>query len=208
MRIYSRHLKQILLVIILVQLAVIAYGITYKSIHKISTPLAPATNQTQKAVKRTTVNAGLPVRLKIPKISVDASLEHVGLTPSGDMESPKNPANAAWYNQGPRPGDSGNAVIDGHFGYKNHIPAVFDNLYSLKPGDSIYVEDEKGITTAFFVRESRSFKPNQDATDVFRPSDGQEHLNLISCHGAWDQTRKSYTTRLVIFADKKITASD
>lgn len=151
---------------------------------------------------RKTVNAGLPARLKIPKIDVDAPLEHVGLTPQGDMDAPKDPANAAWYTPGPRPGDSGNAVIDGHFGYRNRIPAVFDNLQKLEPGDNLYVEDEQGTTVAFVVRELRTYSPGESTADVFRPKDGQAHLNLITCKGTWDKNRESYSARLVVFADR------
>lgn len=151
---------------------------------------------------RKTVNAGTPVRLKIPKIGVNAILEHVSLTPEGDLESPKEPSNAAWYSLGPRPGDSGNAVIDGHFGYKNHIPAVFDELHTLQPGDKIYVEDEKGITVAFAVRELRTYSPAQSTTDVFNPKDGRAYLNLITCKGAWNKIQESYSARLVVFTDK------
>lgn len=83
------------------------------------------------------------MRLKIPKIMVDAALDHVGITPSGELGVPKGPTTAAWFAQGPRPGETGAAVIDGHFGYKN-IPAVFDNLHTLQKGDKVFVEDEKG----------------------------------------------------------------
>jgi LPXTG-site transpeptidase (sortase) family protein len=171
-------------------------------------PMAPSaqTVSAQQSVQgtRKTVNAGLPVRLKIPKIGVDATLEHVGLTVGGDLDAPKNPANAAWYTPGPRPGDSGNAIIDGHFGYKNRVPAVFDDLHKLEPGDSLYVEDEQGTTVAFVVRELRTYSPGADTAAVFRPNDGQAHLNLITCKGAWNKDRESYSARLVVFTDKAI----
>jgi LPXTG-site transpeptidase (sortase) family protein len=151
---------------------------------------------------RQTVNANLPAHLKIPKIGVDATLEDVSLTSQGDLGAPQNPANAGWYTAGPRPGDSGNAVIDGHFGYRDHIPAVFDNLHLLQPGDLIYTEDGSNNATTFVVRATQTFGPNDNATAVFKPSDGSEHLNLITCQGIWDASQKSYNTRLVVFADK------
>ena len=166
----------------------------------IATPLASPSIQTEILPK--TVNAGLPVRLKIPKINVDANIDHIGLTPRGDLAAPNGPANAGWYTQSPRPGDSGNAVLDGHFGYRDRIPAVFDNLHTLQPGDDIYVVDELGVTTAFKVRALQTFNPNDDTTIVFRPDDGGEHLNLVTCQGVWNAAQKSYATRLVVFADK------
>ncbi len=148
--------------------------------------------------------SGLPVRLTIPSIKVDALIEYVGVTSSGAMDVPKGPDNVAWYASGTRPGEKGSAVIDGHYGWKNGIPAVFDNLYKLQKGDKIQSEDEKGVITTFIVRESRSYDPKADALDVFSSTDGKSHLNLITCEGIWSKFSRNYSKRLVVFADKEI----
>lgn len=145
-----------------------------------------------------------PTRLKIPSINVDAAIESVGLTTDGAMDVPKQPDDVAWYNLGIRPGGLGSAVIDGHSGYKNNRPAVFDNLYKLSKGDKIYVEDGKGVMTTFVVREIRKYNPNADAADVFSSNDDQAHLNLITCTGFWNKIWKSHSERLVVFTDKEI----
>ncbi|MFA5022342.1 MAG: class F sortase [Patescibacteria group bacterium] len=150
------------------------------------------------------VNLGFPIRLKIPKINVDTALEHVGLTSQGAVDVPKDPANVAWYDLGPRPGQNGSAVITGHYGWwKDGRVGVFNNLSKLKKGDKVYVQDEKGVTTTFVVQEFRSYDQNADAWDVFGSSDGKSHLNLITCEGVWNEVFKSYTKRLVVFTDKE-----
>lgn len=148
-------------------------------------------------------NLGLPVTLKIPRINVDATIEYVGVTSEGRMGVPKGPAEVAWYKFGPRPGETGSAVIAGHSGWKNNKPAVFDNLNKLQKGDKIYIEDEKGVVVTFVVREKRLYDPNADATDVFSSTDGKIHLNLITCEGVWDEVTKSRSKRLIVFTDKK-----
>ena len=145
----------------------------------------------------------LPVRLRIPKIHVDAALESVGLTPEGDVGVPQGLVSAGWFNSGPLPGETGNAIIDGHSGLQNGIPAVFDNLYKLKKGDKVHVEDGKGITLTFVVRETRKYDAAADAVDVFSSDDGKAHLNIITCNGVWDKVKKTYSDRLVIFTDKE-----
>jgi LPXTG-site transpeptidase (sortase) family protein len=152
-------------------------------------------NQTSQASSR------VPIRLKIPKIHVDAAIESVGLTPQGAMGAPKGPTDTDWFDLGALPGENGTAVIDGHFGWKDGIPAVFDNLSTLQKGDKIYVEDEKGATTTFVVREVRTYGQNENPSDVFVSSDGKAHLNLITCEGVWNSSQKSYSDRLVVFAD-------
>ncbi|MBA2279437.1 class F sortase, partial [Candidatus Saccharibacteria bacterium] len=102
---------------------------------------------------------------------------------------------------GPRPGGIGSAVIDGHFGWKDNKPAVFDKLHTLVKGDAIYVEDENKVTHTFIVIELRSFQPEDDATTVFQSNDNTAHLNLITCQGIWNQDKDSYSTRLVVFAE-------
>lgn len=147
---------------------------------------------------------GRPMRLKIPSINVDAAVEYVGLAPDGTMDVPKNPDDVAWFEFGPRPGNNGSAVIAGHYGvWKNKKSSVFDNLYKLRKGDKLYIEDDKGMIISFVVRESRRYDPEADASDVFSSNDGKPHLNLITCEGVWDKVSKSYSQRLVIFTDKE-----
>ncbi len=146
------------------------------------------------------VSVGLPVNLKIPSINVYASIEHVGLTPKRAMEVPKNAVDVGWYNLGPRPGEKGSAVIDGHFNNENGEAGVFFNLYQLKKGDKVYVQDDKGIVITFVVRENRLYDPGL-AGEIFSLSDGIAHLNLITCDGVWDGFEKSYSKRLVVFSD-------
>lgn len=145
----------------------------------------------------------LPVRLKIPKINVDAPVEQVGLAPDGAMEVPKERANVAWFNLGQRPGENGSAVIAGHYGWKNGKASAFDNLYKLRKGDKLYIEDGNGATITFVVRESRRYDPQADASAVFGSNDGKAHLNLVTCEGEWDKVSKTYSKRLVVFTDKE-----
>jgi sortase A len=149
-------------------------------------------------------NSGIPIHLKIPKINVDAQIESVGLINSGEMDIPKDITHAAWFNLGPRPGEKGNAVLDGHFGWKNNIPAVFDSLSQLQKGDNIYVENDERIVTTFVVREVRTYTGTEDASAVFGLGDGGIHLNLITCGGVWDKSDKTYSKRIVVLADKQI----
>ncbi|MDO8619738.1 MAG: class F sortase [bacterium] len=144
-----------------------------------------------------------PVRLTIPKISVDAVIVQVGVTELGAMDVPKDPADTAWFNLGPRPGEIGSAVISGHYGWKDNVPAVFDSLHEVQKGDKLYVEDEAGMKMVFIVREVRTFGENDDASEVFGSSDGKAHLNLITCEGEWNKARQSYGNRRIVFSDRE-----
>jgi LPXTG-site transpeptidase (sortase) family protein len=149
------------------------------------------------------VSVNKPVRLKIPTINVDATIEYVGVAPDGTMDVPKDPAPVAWFELGPIPGEIGSAVIDGHSGWKDGVKAVFNNLDKLNIGDKIYIEDEFGTTTTFVVQKVKTYDPKADASSVFSSSDGKAHLNLITCVGFWDAVNKDSSNRLVVFTDKE-----
>lgn len=149
------------------------------------------------------VTAGLPVRLEIPVIQVDSKIIPLGLTPEGAMDVPKDPDEAAWFTLGVRPGENGSAIITGHYGWKNNKSAIFDNLHKLQAGDEIMVEDEKGLITIFVVREIRTYDKDEAVPDVFASSDGKPHLNLITCMGDWDNAERTFSNRLIVFADKQ-----
>jgi LPXTG-site transpeptidase (sortase) family protein len=170
------------------------------SIEPIKSVVIPPTNLNPPVSEST---SGLPLRLKIPVINIDAPIESVGLTPSGAMDVPKNPDSVGWFELGPRPGNSGSAVIDGHSGiWLNGRETVFNNVKKLRVGDKLSVEDDRGTTISFVVRENRSFKPEADALSVFSSNDSKSHLNLITCEN-WNQASQTYTARLVIFTDKE-----
>jgi sortase A len=145
---------------------------------------------------------GLPARLEIPSIRVNAVVRSVGLATDGSMGVPKIPSETAWYMYGPKPGDRGSAVIAGHVNWYYGETGAFARLKSLKPGDKITVQDERGATTTFAVRTSRTYGQNDDATSVFFSYDGQSHLNLVTCDGVWDRVSRAYTKRFVVFADR------
>ncbi len=148
------------------------------------------------------IRSDLPMRLKIPKISVDAAIDYVGLNPEGDLDVPNGYDSAGWYKDGPYPGHPGSAVMDGHFGRADKGVAIFDNLHQLQKGDKLSVTDIKGITTNFVVTGSRTYGPGEDATAVFRSDDGKPRLNLITCQGSWDNSQGGYVARLVVFTEK------
>ncbi|MEK7644758.1 MAG: class F sortase [Patescibacteria group bacterium] len=150
------------------------------------------------------VSIGIPVQIKIPSIHVDAPIEAVGLTSGSALGIPKDSANVAWHKLGPRPGEKGSAVITGHFGWNNNLPAVFDNLSLMQKGDLISTEDGNGRMTEFVVRSIRIYGSDETIPEVFVSDDGKAHLNLITCTGVWDVLKQTYSQRLVVFAERKI----
>jgi hypothetical protein len=63
------------------------------------------------------------------------------------------------------------------------------------------VQNDRDEAIAFTVRETRTYKQNERPDEIFNRTDGN-YLNLITCSGIWDNAKKRYSHRLVVFADK------
>src|SRR3989338_132139 len=144
-----------------------------------------------------------PARLIIPAIGVDAAIQSVGLSWKGDgtIGIPTNFTDVAWYNQGPKPGMPGIAVINGHVDGKDVEKAVFYDLGKLKPGDAVEVVDKKGTVLQFRVVESRTYDYDSPTDDIFIGDSAKTRLNLITCSGDWDREKKTYRQRTVVTAE-------
>lgn len=146
-----------------------------------------------------TESVKLPIGIKIPAIGVNAHIESVGLTKSGDMDVPKDRLNVALYKFGAYPGDIGTAVIAGHYGWKNNERSAFDDLHKIHEGDRIYIEDEEKKIATFEVYKIQIFDRKADTGPIFNSPDGGSYLNLITCNGAWNRFSRNYDKRLVVF---------
>lgn len=145
--------------------------------------------------------ASLPQKLLIPSISVAATIQSVGLAANGRMGIPTNFTDVAWYWPGPKPGERGSAVIDGHLDSAHDKNAVFMNLSKLKINDEIDVVDKSGQKIKFRVTDTEIYDDqNAPLGKIFDRTGSTARLNLITCDGVWNQATKNYSGRLVVYA--------
>jgi len=142
-----------------------------------------------------------PVRLIVPAVNINASVEDVGTQANADLATPsQNPwLDVGWYNLGPKPGERGSAVIDGHLDRPGGFPAVFWYLRDLHVGDEVLVKNSSGKTLRFQVTRIEFYAP-QDAPiqDIFG-NWGGTFLNLITCAGDWIPSQHQTNLRLVVY---------
>lgn len=155
------------------------------------------------AIKQNEIQFGIPTRLNIPKLGVTANVEAVALDIKNNMDVPQKVEDVGWYKLGVKPGEKGNAVIDGHYDDVTGAPVVFYNLASLQVGDPIETVDNNGKKLTFIVQKKANYAYNQfPLLEVFGQSNGK-NLNLITCSGTWDKNNKTYADRLVIYSTLK-----
>jgi sortase (surface protein transpeptidase) len=148
---------------------------------------------------RTYDQPALPVRLQIPAIAVSTPLVRLGRLHDGSIEVPKDWDTAGWYDQGPRPGQPGPAVILGHVDSTSG-PAVFYRLGELRPPDIVRVGLADGRILVFRVQRVERYPKDKFPTEaVYFPTLNRE-LRLITCGGEFDYARRSYRDNVVVYA--------
>lgn len=141
-----------------------------------------------------------PVRLRIPALGVDAPLTHLGVAPNGTIEVPADFAVPGWFDQGPRPGQPGPAVILGHVDSKAG-PAVFYRLNRLPVGAVVFVDRADGSTVDFRVRGMQHVAKTAFPTDLVYAPTLEPSLRLVTCGGHFDHTKSSYTDNVIVYAE-------
>ncbi|MFD5886385.1 class F sortase [Streptomyces sp. NPDC060334] len=144
----------------------------------------------------------VPDRVAIPDIHVDAPLDTVGLDAEGVMREPDfaKPKDAAWYKDGPTPGEAGAAAIVGHMDTPQAPEAVFFNLKKLRKDEPIRVHRTDGGTAVFAVDAVDTYKKDAFPTDkVYGDTRGKAELRLITCGGALTADRH-WDSNVVVYA--------
>lgn len=141
----------------------------------------------------------MPVSLTIPTIKVAADITSLDLNRDGTVEVPTNPAQAGWFDRGPKPGESGPSVILGHRDSKQG-PAVFYRLQDLDPGDRIAVQlSDRSVAHYQVVQVTQYANEDFPAQKVYADSNGRPALNLVTCGGKYDREAGGYQSNVVVY---------
>lgn len=142
---------------------------------------------------------GMPTRVAIPAIGVDAPIVPVGLRPDNTMQTPDFGL-AGWYQPGPKPGQPGPAVVVAHVDSKANGPDVFFRLRELNPDDQIIVHYPGGTRTFAVTATEQAAKTRLPAERIWNSTTAAV-LRLITCGGAFDRTAGSYLDNVIVYAD-------
>jgi len=142
----------------------------------------------------------VPALLKIPSIGVSASVEQVGKKSDGTMGTPQKFEDVAWYSLGAKPGEAGNAVIAGHVNNALTKAGVFEHLSLVKLGDSLLLTDASGRSLSYKVTDIEEYPADTAPADAIFATTGPSQVVLITCDGDWVSTDKTFSKRLVVFA--------
>ncbi|MEU4062996.1 class F sortase [Streptomyces wedmorensis] len=141
-----------------------------------------------------------PTTLAVPAITIEAPVTELGIDGKGRLATPPvdNPRVVGWYAKGATPGERGTAVVVGHRDTRTG-PAVFLNLDSLSPGNTVRVARADGKVAVFTVDRVRTYAKADFPDKEVYGATGRPELRLLTCGGAFD-SRKGYEANIVVFA--------
>ncbi|MEU8251491.1 class F sortase [Nonomuraea sp. NPDC048916] len=142
-----------------------------------------------------------PVRIKIPKLGVNAPVKSVGLAKNGTIQVPPadNPNLAGWYRNMSTPGEAGPAVILGHKDTRTRS-AVFSRVHELRHGDTIEVKRQDGTTAVFTVGGVEQASKETFPTQRVYGNQANAQLHLITCGGIYNRSSGHYTDNVIVYA--------
>ncbi|MEU8622383.1 class F sortase [Streptomyces sp. NPDC048623] len=141
-----------------------------------------------------------PTTLAVPAITIEAPVVGLGLEPTGSLATPPvdNPRVVGWYANGVTPGERGTAVVVGHRDTRTG-PAIFLNLNSLDPGNTVRIARADGRVAVFTVDRVRTYAKSAFPDEEVYGAAKRPELRLITCGGAFDH-KQGYASNIVVFA--------
>lgn len=169
--------------------------------HITASASAPVTPEPSRTSAPAAMPASVPVRVTIPAAGVDtAPLLRLGLNTDGTIEVPSVPQadRIGWYGKGVTPGETGPAVLVGHFDTVNG-PAVMKEVGKIKPGDTIDVSREDGTRAVFAVTALEQVDKDAFPTEKVYGRTDRPELRLITCGG--EITDGHRPDNIIVYAD-------
>ncbi|MFE5795866.1 class F sortase [Streptomyces sp. NPDC056503] len=127
----------------------------------------------------------LPVRIQLPAAGVDVrGVPELGLNADGTVEVPSvaQAERIGWYGKGVTPGETGPAVLIGHFDTERG-PAVLKDVSKVKVGDELTVTRADGTVAVFRIRELEQVDKDAFPTEKVYGDTRRPELRLITCGG-------------------------
>ena len=143
---------------------------------------------------------GVPVRLVLPAIGVDADVETFDLADDGTMPVPQTASLVAWYTFSARAGAPGNAVLAGHRDWQRRRGAFY-SLGAVQEGDEVWLQDGRGAWYLYAVDWSASVPDDDRFIEELVGPATQPFLTLITCSGVFDRTTGRYVERHIVRAE-------
>lgn len=166
----------------------------------------PSSSATARTAASSVCVAGVPARLVIPALGVNAAFQTIGLDTSAPADSqgrrplgnPSDRTKAGWYSAGPRPGSgTGTVLANGHTYHDGS--AIFKESFASRvaTGQRIDVVQANGSVCSYRVQRvwrdvAKTAYPAIVSSQGLYDFSGPERLFLATCGGPFDPSVQNY----------------
>lgn len=147
------------------------------------------------------VAVGEPRAIRIPSLGIASSLVPLGIAADGTAEVPSTADQAGWFAGGPRPGETGAAVVLGHVDSQDG-PGVFARLRDIRPGAPVVIESGDGdaaTEVTFVVSRIEQVAKDRFPSKAVYGAVPEAALRLVTCGGSFDRTSGHYRDNVIVY---------
>ena len=138
----------------------------------------------------------LPVRMRIPALSLDYEIRPTGADKNGTMQIVPALAVISWFDRSSIPGNSGNAILGGHNTWKGERSRIY-SLDKLEIGDELEIEYEDGTVHMFYMESVFVYLLATAPADKIMDTGGEARLTLITCKPPFNTSTGTSDNRIV-----------
>lgn len=162
------------------------------------------TPESQAVTAREAVLTSLPVRMRIPALSLDYEVQGTGADSNGTMQIVPALEMVSWFTRSSIPGNEGNAILGAHNTWGGVRSKVF-TLDELGIGDELYIDYADGTTIRFLLESVFVYELRTAPAHLIMDVRGEARVTLITCKWPFNTTTGTSDNRIVaIFKEESV----
>lgn len=146
----------------------------------------------------------IPMRIYFIGAEVMCDIAPVGVIEegprAGQMDTLDDPDIAAWYEDGPSPGEKGNSLLNGHKSWEGKI-GRFSVLWNMRIDDLVAVAMDTGEVRYFTVISVDFYPYDGVPAEVMNLESVAPRMTLITCYGEFDRVVGTSKQRCVVVCE-------
>ena len=160
--------------------------------------------ESQVVPAREAVLTSLPVRMRIPALSLDYEIRGTGADSKGTMQIVPALEMVSWFTRSAIPGNEGNAIFGAHNTWGGVRSKVF-TLDELEIGDEMEIDYADGTTLKFLLESVFVYELRTAPAHLIMDVRGDARATLITCKWPFNTTTGTSDNRIVaIFKEESV----
>jgi len=151
-----------------------------------------------------TVITALPVRVRIPALSLNYEILPTGADRNGTMEIFPALEIVSWFNISAIPGNAGNAILGGHNTWQGVRSRLF-NLNDMRIGDEMEIAYDDGTSLTFRLESVFIYALRSAPAHLIMDVNGEARVTIITCKWPYNRSIGTSDNRIVaIFKEESV----